>query len=112
MVYLHEGGDKTKILFHLVGGGMCAGLDLASTIESCYKRSKGQFGSSNPWPATYAGKDGGILSTIPSQSPFANWTKIIIMYCDGAFHQGNNLNPIPYKLESFTCLFSKVPIHS
>ncbi len=28
---------------------------------------------------------------------FASWTKIIIIYCDGSFHQGNNKSPIQYK---------------
>lgn len=97
MIYLHEGGDTKNILFHLVGGGACMGTDLASTLESCYKRSRGKFGSSNPWASTYDAADGGILSPVLSDSSFANWTKIVIMYCDGSFHQGNNLNPITYK---------------
>ncbi len=41
MIYLHEGGDTKHILFHMIGGGACMGLDLPSTLESCYKRSKG-----------------------------------------------------------------------
>jgi hypothetical protein len=32
MIYLHEGGDTSKILFHLIGGGACMGTDLASTL--------------------------------------------------------------------------------
>lgn len=97
MIYLHEGGDKSKILFHLIGGGACMGTDVASTLESCYKRSKGQFGSSTKWPDTYESIHGGILSADPQESAFANWTKVIIMYCDGAFHQGYNRGPIKYK---------------
>ena len=50
MIYLQEGGDTKNILFHLAGGGECFGLDLSSTLESCYKTSKGQFGSSTKWP--------------------------------------------------------------
>lgn len=72
------------------------GTDLASTLESCYKRSKGQFGTSTVWPDTYPA-GAGFLSTDPAHSKFANWTKVVIMYCDGAFHQGNNKNPIQYK---------------
>ena len=41
IVYLHEGGDTKKFVFHLIGGGACLGTDLQSTLESCYKRSKG-----------------------------------------------------------------------
>ena len=32
MIYLHEGGDAKKILFHLIGGGACLGTDTASTL--------------------------------------------------------------------------------
>jgi hypothetical protein len=73
------------------------GNDLPSTLESCYRRSKGQFGTSKVWPDTYDGTEGGILSTDSSKSKFANWTKIVMMYCDGSFHQGNNKSPIQYK---------------
>ena len=97
MIYLHEGGDTKNILFYFIGGGACLGTDLPSTLESCYKRSKGQFGTSTTWPETYDGADGGILALDPSKSKFANWTKIVIMYCDGAFHQGNNKIPVQYK---------------
>lgn len=61
MIYLHEGGDTKNILFYFIGGGACMGTDLASTLESCYKRSKGQFGTSSKWPETYNGTNGGIL---------------------------------------------------
>jgi hypothetical protein len=97
MIYLHEGGDTKNILFHLIGGGACLGLDLQSTLESCYKRGKGEFGSSTKWPDTYPGGEAGVLSTDPKKSAFANWTKVVMIYCDGAFHQGNNNNPIKYK---------------
>jgi hypothetical protein len=49
MIYLHEGGDTKNILFYFLGGGACTGTDLASTLEACYKRSKGQFGTSKVW---------------------------------------------------------------
>ena len=32
MIYLHEGGDTKNIIFHLIGGGACLGLDLESTL--------------------------------------------------------------------------------
>lgn len=73
------------------------GTDLASTLESCYKRSKGRFGTSKVWPDTYDNTGSGILEADPAHSRFANWTKIILMYCDGTFHQGNNKSPIQYK---------------
>ena len=61
MVYLHEGGDTKKILFYFLGGGACFGKDLASTIESCYQRSSGMFGTSKVWPAELEGDGLGIL---------------------------------------------------
>ena len=53
MIYLHEGGETKDIVFHLIGGGICLGTNLESTLESCYKRSKGGFGSSTKWPESY-----------------------------------------------------------
>lgn len=74
------------------------GNDLASTLEDCYKRSKAEFGTSKVWPDKLEGSlFNGILDFSPAHSKFANWTKIVFMYCDGAFHQGNNRGPIQYK---------------
>ena len=65
-------------------------------LEDCYKRSKNELGSSKVLPAeTFV--SGGYLSTDPALSRFANWTKVIIPYCDGAQHQGYNIDPIAYK---------------
>lgn len=49
MIYLHEGGDTKNLLFYFIGGGACLGVDLSSTLENCYKRSKGRFGTSTLW---------------------------------------------------------------
>lgn len=74
------------------------GDDLASTLEQCYKRSKGEFGTSTIWPDKLEGDLlDGILDFNHVHSKFSSWTKIVIMYCDGAFHQGNNKSPIQYK---------------
>ena len=40
---------------------------------------------------------GGYLSTDPQNSKFANWTKIVIRYCDGSQHQGHVDEPVSYK---------------
>jgi hypothetical protein len=77
-----------------MGGGTCADGTLAQSLEACYKRSLTQFGSSNPWNATYDATGQGILDTDPSKNKFASWTKIIVIYCDGALYQGNNDNPV------------------
>lgn len=39
----------------------------------------------------------GYLSLDPEISSFANWTKFIFGYCDGAFHQGISKDPVKYK---------------
>lgn len=39
----------------------------------------------------------GIISTKPDVSRFANWTKFIFPYCDGALHQGNGDEPVKYR---------------
>lgn len=40
----------------------------------------------------------GILSTKESSNPaYWNWTKVVVPYCDGSFHQGSRADPINYK---------------
>jgi hypothetical protein len=93
-IYLHE-GDPKNILIYFMGGVGCAGKDLNETLEHCYQRSKGMNGSSTYWAGTKVGE--GILSTDPTKNVFANWTKVMILYCDGAFHQGMTKEPFSYK---------------
>ena len=96
ILYVHEGSDRTRIVIYFVGGGLCSGLTLDEAIEDCYKRSKTNLGSSSiDWPDTLDVK--GFLSANDPTNKFANWTKIIIGYCDGSLHQGNRKNPISYK---------------
>lgn len=55
------------------------------------------FGSSNLWPETIGNipEVQGFLAL--DDSLYRNWTKVLFAYCDGAFHQGDNANPISYK---------------
>lgn len=39
----------------------------------------------------------GILTTDSAKSRFANWTKVVVGYCDGSLHQGHRKTPISYK---------------
>ena len=97
-VYLNEGGDTKNILIFFLGGGACGGQTLEETLENCYQRSKDFLGSSTLWPSELPqNMSQGYLSTDPKVSSFANWTKIFIPYCDGAFHQGYVKEPIKYK---------------
>ena len=93
--YLSIGEVQEKVVLHFEGGGWCGSPDLSSTIESCYQRSKSFLGSSKPFPYILNITDG-ILSNSPSND-FRSATKVLLLYCDGAGHQGYRANPLPYK---------------
>lgn len=83
-------GDPANILMFFNSGGFCEGETLSATLESCYKRSSGNLGSSAKYPDTYDYDNKGILSTVPEVNPsFWNWTKVYVPYCDGSLHQGS-----------------------
>jgi hypothetical protein len=94
-VYFHQGTEKNKFLIYFIGGGYCMGNSISEVLESCYKRSKTDFGSSKNLPDTYQGQ--GYLSTDPEANKFASWTKVIVNYCDGAFHASATKTPYRYK---------------
>ena len=81
---------------------MCSGLNTNEAIEDCYKRSKSELGSSSDkfWPKTLDPTDKGLLETNPEKSKFAEWTKVVVGYCDGSLHQGYREAPIQYKRTS------------
>ena len=54
------------------------------------------LGSSLPLPETYDSSQFGILA-VNSNNKFAEWTKIILPYCDGALFQGYTKKPINHK---------------
>ena len=93
-MYLHIGNPR-KIMFYMEGGASCAGDSYSESLEHCYQRSKGYLGSSLNWPDTMIGE--GILSRDPTKSFLADWTKIMMIYCDGAYHQGYTKDPFKYK---------------
>ena len=69
-----------------------------NTLESCYQRTKTILGSSKYWPDELPNDTvQGYLSPDPQVSRFANWTKFVFGYCDGALHQGLAKDPIKYK---------------
>jgi hypothetical protein len=85
-VYYYSKGSSSKMLLYFEGGGWCGNKDLASTLESCYQRSKTDLGSSKNYAATISVYDG-ILSD-NSQNYFKDWSKVFIKYCTGTGHQG------------------------
>lgn len=71
---------------------------MADTLDSCYKRSSTNLGSSLKYPATRNYDKRGILSTVQSVNPgFYNWTKVYVPYCDGSLHQGSRNSTVSYK---------------
>lgn len=94
-LYYHEGADRNNFLVHFWGDGLCQGLTLDEALGDCYNRSLASEGSSKFAPEMV--RPEGLLSTDPSQSSFANWTKVIIGYCDGSLFQGYRQNPIAYR---------------
>lgn len=87
IVYVHQGLlAKSNIIIWFYGGGFFGAEDMASTLETAYLRSKTQFGSSLYWNETLG--FGGYMSTNILKNKFAEWTKIVVPYCDGALHQG------------------------
>jgi hypothetical protein len=93
--YIHQGIAKNNFIIWFYGGGFFGAEDLPSTLESAYQRSKTLLGSSLEWPETQNG--GGYLSPNPLTNKFADWTKIMVPYCDGSLHQGYAKEPIRYK---------------
>ena len=47
--YIHPGTDPSRILLYFEGGGWCGEPNPTSTIESCYRRSKGKYGTSKDY---------------------------------------------------------------
>lgn len=66
-IYIHEGkgANKNNYLLYFEGGGFCGEPTLAATIESCYKRSLTDLGSSKKYPKTFDAKGMGALSPYP-----------------------------------------------
>lgn len=70
-----------------MGGAFCTGTTEKEIIKSCIDRADSPLGSNKEWP-TQLDSFVGILDSNPKNNDFYNWNHVIIMYCDGAFHQG------------------------
>ena len=55
------------------------------------------FGSSTLWPEKIDYNSAVMGFLAPNDTLYQNWTKVLFTYCDGAFHQGDNANPVSYK---------------
>lgn len=89
-LYVSEGSLKDHIVIYFLGGGYCSGDTLSEILENCYQRSATELGSSKSYPLVLDLDKNGMLSTSQAVNPeFWNWTKVVIPYCDGSFHQGS-----------------------
>jgi hypothetical protein len=63
-LYYSLGSEKNrnKFIIFFNSGGLCKGVSLADTLDSCYKRSFSDLGSSANYPPTRDSKGGGLLS--------------------------------------------------
>jgi len=89
--YFKEGStaNKTKWVFHLLGGGMCM------SDEECLYRTHGPVGSSNNSEWTDEYEYGGPISEDPSYNPdFYDWNHAFFVYCDGASFSGDREEPV------------------
>lgn len=73
--------NSTKWVIYLRGGGFCG------TPATCEARLKTDLGTSSVWKHTYTLD--GILSADPTVNPdFGAWNKVIMPYCTGDLHSG------------------------
>lgn len=95
---LGSGVNQNQFLIFFEGGGLCTGANLSSTLDSCYKRSQSDLGSSNKYPASRDLSNYGVLSGNSAANPvFFDWTRVFVPYCDGSEHMGTRQIPISYK---------------
>ena len=83
-------------MIYVIGGNGCLEDTFEKSIESCYQRSFTDLGSSTPWPPIFPSTGFGMMDVVPSNK-FAEWTKIVLLYCDGVLFQGYNKNPYNHK---------------
>lgn len=86
------------MLVFFEGFSQCSGNDLATTLETCYIKSKTEHGSSKKWPKTIDLVNVSMLSANKTINPvFFNWSKVFIVSCDGSGHQGYKEEPVSYR---------------
>ena len=95
IVYVNE-GITSNILFFLEGEGVCNNKTLETSLDTCVTRSLGYWGSSTKWPTFNNFYDYGMLDYNVTTNKFRDWTKVVIMGCDGGGFQGNNVNPVKH----------------
>jgi len=87
--FFKEGSEanKTKWVFHLLGGGMCM------SDEECVMRYHHPLGTSTLWPDKY--QYDGPISDDPEYNPdFYDWNHAFFVYCDGASFSSDKTDPV------------------
>ena len=87
-LYVAPNAETRKVLLFQEGGGWCG------PGENCRERALTPLGSSATYPPTM-GLSGGYLSADAAENPLLwNWTKVILMYCDGSSQTGDLDSPV------------------
>lgn len=90
--------DNAQWLLYFKGGGWCYDED------SCAARAKGELGSSDHFPATFAFS--GLMDSDPQVNPtFAHFHRVILWYCDGASFAGDRDAPVKHAPTNQTIYF-------
>ena len=96
-----DGGNATKWVFHLQGGGWC------DSYERCLGRTNGYLGTSNTSVTNYTNISefadvncdnngcGALMLSDPAVNAFAyDWNAVFMRYCDGMAFTGNASEPM------------------
>ena len=98
---MEEGSDKKNILILALGSGFCInkGTDVHSCLHECAHLTKSWEGSSKFLPPSYMFnlESFGIGDKNQISNKFANWTKVVLLNCDGTFFQGYNKDPVEHE---------------
>ena len=90
------GDGLNKMIINFQGGAWCMGETYEETMEDCYQRSFGEYGSSKDYDLFW--NEPLVYDNDAALDPnWHNWHKFFLSYCDGSGHQGWVTKPINYK---------------
>eukprot|EP00347_Sterkiella_histriomuscorum_P011399 403372607 len=85
-------GSKNAIIY-FEGGAWCMGRNTTETLNDCYNRSFGQYGTSTDYDLLW--QEPLKFDNNPEMEPhWYNWHKFFLSYCDGSGHQGFQNDPL------------------
>ena len=77
-----------------MGGAWCSGRNSSAVLNDCYLRSMTQLGSTSLWTDVLGFDSIFIPSDINKNANTYNWNRFVVIYCDGAGHQGYRKDPV------------------